>query len=79
MGHFNRTVLSDRFGFKFSMIDSQEASTEVTLFNRKFRTPVFSGALSGMTDIVDKPLKEIALGVKQRLNDVGRDRLVGSG
>ncbi len=63
VGHFNRTYF-DRFGFKFSMIDSQEASTEVTLFNRKFRTPVFSGALSGMTDIVDKPLKEIALGVK---------------
>ena len=46
------------------MIDSEEASAEVTLFNRKFSTPVFSGALSGMADIVDKPLKEIALGVK---------------
>lgn len=53
-----------RFGFKFRMIDSCEASTELTLFNRKFRTPIFSGALSGMTDIADKPLKEIALGVK---------------
>jgi isopentenyl diphosphate isomerase/L-lactate dehydrogenase-like FMN-dependent dehydrogenase len=63
VGHFNLKYFH-RFGFKFSMIDSQEASTEVTLFNRKFRTPVFSGALSGMTDIVDKPLKEIALGVK---------------
>ncbi len=63
VGRFNLEYFQ-RLGFRFRMIDSAEASTEVTLFNRKFRTPVFSGALSGMTDIVDKPLKEIALGVK---------------
>ena len=63
VGRFNLEYFQ-RFGFRFRMIDSREASTEITLFKRKFRTPIFSGALSGMTDIVDKPLKEIALGVK---------------
>ncbi len=63
VGRFNLEYFQ-RFGFRFRMIDSREASTELTLFNRKFRTPIFSGALSGMTDIVGKSLKEIALGVK---------------
>jgi 4-hydroxymandelate oxidase len=54
-----------RFGFKFRMIDSLEASTELTLFNRKFGTPILSAALSGMADITEKPLKKIALGVKE--------------
>ena len=54
----------ERFGFKFRMIDSQEATTEITLFNRKFKTPILSGALSGMVDIAEKPLAKIAAGVK---------------
>lgn len=54
----------ERFGFKFRMIDSREASTEVTLFNRKFATPILSGALSGLADITEKPLMKIASGVK---------------
>jgi hypothetical protein len=44
------------------MIDSKEATTEITLFNRKFKTPIFSGALSGMVDITEKPLAKIAAG-----------------
>src|SRR4030043_1261966 len=55
----------DRFGFKFRMIDSQEASTEITLFKRKFKTPILSGALSGMMDITDKPLVKVASGIKE--------------
>jgi 4-hydroxymandelate oxidase len=54
-----------RFGFKFRMIDSQEASTEITLFGRKFATPISSAALSGMVDITESPLKKIALGMKE--------------
>jgi 4-hydroxymandelate oxidase len=54
-----------RFGFKFRMIDSQEASTEVTLFDKKFATPISSAALSGMVDITESPLKKIALGMKE--------------
>jgi 4-hydroxymandelate oxidase len=54
----------ERFGFKFRLIGSQEASTEITLYNRKFATPILSGALSGMTDITEKPLPKIAAGVK---------------
>ena len=50
----------ERFGFKFRMIDSQEASTEITLFKRKFKTPILSGALSGMMDITDKPLVRVS-------------------
>ncbi|MGA2960389.1 MAG: alpha-hydroxy-acid oxidizing protein [Candidatus Korobacteraceae bacterium] len=54
----------ERFGFKFRLIDSQEASTEITLFNRKFRTPILSAAISGMNDITDKPLNKIASGIR---------------
>jgi len=54
----------ERFGFKFRLIDSQEANTEITLFKKKFKTPILSGALSGMVDITEKPLGKIAAGVK---------------
>jgi isopentenyl diphosphate isomerase/L-lactate dehydrogenase-like FMN-dependent dehydrogenase len=64
VGRFNLQYF-ERFGFKFRMIDSQEASTEVTLFNRTFRTPILSGALSGMVDITDRPLVKVATGVKE--------------
>jgi 4-hydroxymandelate oxidase len=64
VGYFNRRYF-DCFGFKFRMIDSREASTEVTLFNQKFKTPIFCGALSGLTDITEKPLVQVALGVKE--------------
>lgn len=63
VGRFNLRYF-ERYGFKFRMIDSQEASTDVTLFGREFKTPILSAALSGLTDITDKPLREIALGVK---------------
>lgn len=64
VGHFNLRYF-ERFGFKFRMIDSQEASTEITLFKRKFKTPILSGALSGMMDITDKPLVKVASGIKE--------------
>ena len=54
----------ERFGFKFRMIDSQEASTAITLFGRKFETPILSGALSGLVDITEKSLGKLASGVK---------------
>lgn len=54
----------ERFGFKFRIIDSQEANTEITLFKKTFKTPILSGALSGMVDITEKPLAKIASGVK---------------
>lgn len=63
VGRFNLQYF-ERFGFKFRIIDSQVASTEVTLFNRKFKTPILSGALSGLADITEKPLMKIASGVK---------------
>ena len=63
VGRFNLRYF-ERFGFKFRMIDSREAATEITLFNRKFATPILSGALSGMVDITEKPLTKIASGVK---------------
>lgn len=64
VGRFNLRYF-ERFGFKFRMIDSREASTEITLFNRKFKTPILSGALSGMADITDRPLMKVASGVKE--------------
>ncbi len=62
VGRFNLRYF-ERYGFKFRMIDSQEASTETTFFGRKFKTPILSAALSGLTEIAEKPLREIALGV----------------
>jgi isopentenyl diphosphate isomerase/L-lactate dehydrogenase-like FMN-dependent dehydrogenase len=50
----------ERFGFKFRVIDSQEASMEITFFGRKFKTPLLSGALSGLTEATEKPLLKIA-------------------
>jgi len=64
VGFFNRRYF-ERFGFKFRAIGSQEASTEITLFNQKFKTPIFCGALSGLTDITEKPLVQMAQGVKE--------------
>jgi len=63
VGRFNLQYF-EGFGFKFRMIDSEEASTEITLLNRKFKTPILSGTLSGMADITDKPLVKVASGVK---------------
>jgi 4-hydroxymandelate oxidase len=54
----------DQFAFKFRLIDSAEASTEIALYNRKYKTPILSGAVSGMNDITDKPLVKIASGIK---------------
>ena len=54
----------EHFGFKFRLIDSQEASTEISLFNRKFKTPILSAAVSAMGDITEKPLPKIAAGIK---------------
>ena len=54
----------EHFGFKFRLIDSQEASTEITVFNHKLRTPIMSAAVSGMNDITEKPLVKIASGIK---------------
>jgi 4-hydroxymandelate oxidase len=63
VGRFNLQYF-ERFGFRFRMIGSHEASTEITLFNRKFKTPILTGALSGMADITDRPLAKVASGVK---------------
>jgi len=62
VGRFNVRYF-ERFGFRFRMIDSHEASTETVLFDRKFQTPILSAALSSMTDIAEKPLREVAVGV----------------
>ena len=53
-----------RFGFKFRIIDSQEASTEITLFGKIFKTPIFSSALSGMQDITENALTKLAIGMR---------------
>ncbi len=54
----------DQYAFKFRLIDSAEASTETALFNRTFKTPVLSAAVSGMNDVTDKPLIKIASGIR---------------
>ena len=55
----------ERFAFKFRLIDSVEASTETTLFGCTLKTPILCAALSGMTDIVEKPLVKVARGIKE--------------
>lgn len=64
VGRFNLRYF-ERFAFKFRIIDSEAASTEITLFNRTFKTPILSGALSGLGDITDRPLAKVATGVKE--------------
>lgn len=64
VGRFNVQYF-ERFGFKFRLIDSQEASTETTIFRHSFKTPIFSAAFSGLNDIADKPLVKIAAGIKE--------------
>ena len=54
----------ERLAFKFRLIDSEEASTEITLFNRNFKTPILSAALSSMGDVAEKPLIKVASGIK---------------
>jgi len=54
----------ERFGFRFRLIDSEEATTETTLFGHKFKTPLLSAAVSGMADITDRPLAKIASGIR---------------
>jgi len=54
----------ERLAFKFRLIDSAEASTEITLYNHKFKTPILSGALSSMGDVAEKPLIKVASGIK---------------
>ena len=54
----------ERLAFKFRLIDSEEASTDITLFNRKFKTPILSAALSSMGDVAEKPLIKVASGIK---------------
>lgn len=63
-GRFNMEYFK-AFGFKLRMIDSVEANTEITLFNRKFNTPITSGALSGMTNVTEEPLGKMAAGVRE--------------
>ncbi|MBI4596526.1 MAG: alpha-hydroxy-acid oxidizing protein [Candidatus Tectomicrobia bacterium] len=63
-GRFNFEYFK-AFGFKLRMIDSVLADTEITLFNRRFKTPITSGALSGMTNVTDNPLSKLATGVKE--------------
>ena len=40
----------ERLAFKFRLIDSAEASTEITLYGHKFKTPILSAAVSSMGD-----------------------------
>lgn len=63
VGRYNLQYF-ERFGFKFRLIDSREASTEITLFGRSFKTPIFGAALSGLNDIADEPLAKLAAGLK---------------
>jgi isopentenyl diphosphate isomerase/L-lactate dehydrogenase-like FMN-dependent dehydrogenase len=54
-----------RFGFKFRIIDSQEASTEITLFGKIFRTPIFSSApFWECKDITENALTKLAIGMQ---------------
>jgi len=58
-GYFNRIRL------KMRLIDSKEADTTLELFGRQLRTPIMSGAMSGMANIEKEPLWKIAMGLKE--------------
>lgn len=47
------------------LIDSKEADTNLELFGCRLKTPIMSGAMSGMTDLDEKPLQKIARALKE--------------
>ncbi|MCK4953366.1 alpha-hydroxy-acid oxidizing protein [Candidatus Bathyarchaeota archaeon] len=57
--YFNRIQL------KMRLIDSKEADTTLELFGCHLKTPIMSGAMSGMTNLDEKPLQKIARALKE--------------
>ncbi|MFQ6094881.1 MAG: alpha-hydroxy-acid oxidizing protein [Candidatus Bathyarchaeia archaeon] len=55
----------NRIRFKMRLIDSKEADTTLELFGHRLKTPIMSGAISGMTNIVKEPLRKIARGLAE--------------
>lgn len=49
--------------FEMRLIDTEVANTETEIFGHKLRTPVMSGAMSGLQQFTDDPLVKIARGV----------------
>lgn len=61
------------FGFKMRMIDTQIADTSLELFGQRLKTPIMSGAISGLRNIAENPLVTVAQG----LSDAGSMVWVG--
>lgn len=55
----------ERFSFKMRLIDSKWADTSTELFGRHLKTPIMSGAMSGMWNIEKEPLRKIARGLAE--------------
>ncbi len=55
----------DRISFKMRLIDSKCADTSTKLFDQHLKTPIMSGAMSGMWNIEKEPLRKIALGLAE--------------
>jgi len=63
----------DQFSFKMRLINSRWADTNTELFGRRLKTPVLSGAMSGMENLEKEPLRKVARG----LAEAGSMLLVG--
>jgi len=55
----------DQISFKMRLIDSKWADTSTELFGQRLKTPVVSGAMSGMGNLEKEPLRKIALGLAE--------------
>ncbi len=50
------------WGLRFGVLDPKPVSTDTELFGRPLKTPLWTGALSDMTDLISDPLIKIAQG-----------------
>ncbi|MGD0331271.1 MAG: alpha-hydroxy-acid oxidizing protein [Nitrososphaeria archaeon] len=55
----------DQISFKMRLIDSKWADTSTELFGQRLKTPVVSGAMSGMANLEKEPLRKIAWGLAE--------------
>lgn len=53
----------NNLSFEMRVIDTEVASTETEIFGQKLRTPIMSGAMSGLQEFTEDPIVKIARGI----------------
>jgi 4-hydroxymandelate oxidase len=63
--HRHNLEFFNTLNFEMRLIDTELASTETRIFGHELRTPVMSGAISGLQQFTDDPLLKIARGIRK--------------